>query len=128
MTAPAAAVNRINEDGHEERAYPIPLPDDTSIVVELPNISSVVDVTYKPWLTNWKIKMALLGVACREDIAMQALAAHHMEPGKARNAELARIAELAITAGQIADKGYLSSDLGSGVHLLTEAIDRGDIA
>jgi hypothetical protein len=122
MTSPAAALNRTGDDGHEERVYPI--PDADGNVVELPNISSVVDVTYKPWLTNWKIKMALLGVANREDIAMLAVAATHMEPGKARNAELARVAELAITAGQVVDKGYLTNDLGSAVHLLTEALDR----
>jgi hypothetical protein len=118
MTTPFAALDR--PDG--TRVYPIPHRD-TGEVIELPNITGIIGLLDPKHICDWKLKMAMLGAALREDIAVQVAAGNLLPTGPPRNGELRRVAELATTAGQIIEKGHLTNDRGSAYHALTERLD-----
>lgn len=122
MTSPAAA--SINAEG--DRVYVIVNPA-TGEPVALPNCSSVLDVVHNFHIPKWKVKMAIVGIARREDLAARAVAASLLPDVKARNAALRDLAEDAIDAGQIfePDKGFLANDAGTARHLLMELVDEG---
>jgi hypothetical protein len=117
VTAPAAAVDRPGEG----RVYPA--PDANDEIVEHPNTTGIISVLDPKHLSDWRMKMGLLGTALREDIAVQVGAAHLLPAGPKRNKELRRLAEAACEAGQILEKGHLANDRGTGYHALTERLD-----
>lgn len=117
MTTPAAA--SINPDTGA-REYVIN-------GIALPNISSTLDVLASFHLPPWRMKMAVLGVAHRDDLIARVAAAHPIPDSKARNQALREIVEDAIAHGQTIEpgKGYRADDLGSAIHLLAEHVDAG---
>lgn len=121
MTTPAAAST--NDLG--DRVYVITNPA-TGEAVALPNCSSVLDVVHNFHIPKWKVKMAIVGIARREDLTARTVAASLLPDVKARNAALRELADEAIDAGQIYEpgKGFLANDAGSARHLLCELIDQ----
>jgi hypothetical protein len=128
MTTPAAATATHNADGKQIRVYEIPDPT-TGELCFLPNISSVVDVLQTWGLADWKLRMAAVGIACRQDLQARIAAGHVMAGGRDRNRQILDAVEDAIAHGQTVDpdRGHLANDLGSAVHLLTELIDEGRV-
>jgi hypothetical protein len=128
VTAPAAAIATHDANGKPIRLYrlPDPLTGDT---IELPNISSVLDVLQAWGLTDWKLRMAAVGIVHRADIAATIAAGSAMPGGRDRNRTILDAVSLAIDEGQVRDpdRGYLANDHGSAIHLLTEQIDAGHI-
>jgi hypothetical protein len=118
MTQPVAATN--HPDG--TRTYAVP-HQSTGEIFDLPNITGIIGLADPKHICEWKLKMALLGAALRDDIAAQIAAANLLPAGPPRNGELRRVAELAMTAGQIIEKAHLPSDRGTALHSLTERLD-----
>lgn len=128
MTQPAAAITTHDDNGRQVRRYPIPDPT-TGEVVELPNISSVIDVLQAFGLDGWKLRNAAVGIVHRLDLQAAIAAGHHV-PGKtARNKALNDAIDAAIEHGQTLDPdvGYLRNDFGTAIHLLDELIDEGAV-
>jgi hypothetical protein len=126
VTAPAAARSKVTDDGRIIRVYPIP-DRSTGEIVELPNISSIIDVLQTFGLIDWKLRMAIVGAAHRDDLLAGIVAAHLLPAGRDRNKALATIIEAAIEQGQILEpgRGFLANDFGTAIHLLTEHVDAG---
>jgi hypothetical protein len=118
MTTPVAAVD--HPDG--TRSYPV-LDRATGETVHLPNITGIIGLLDPKHICEWVQKMMILGVALREDIALQVAAAHLLPEGKPRNAELRRVAQLAKQAGELVEKGHSSADRGTALHAITERLD-----
>lgn len=118
MTQPVAATN--HPDG--TRTYAVP-HQSTGEIFDLPNITGIIGLADPKHICEWKLKMALLGAALRDDIAAQIAAANLLPAGPPRNGDLRRVAELAMTAGQIIEKQHLPSDRGTALHSLTERLD-----
>lgn len=128
MTQPAAAITTHDENGKQVRRYPIPSPV-TGEVVELPNISSIIDTLQAFGLDGWKLRNAAVGIVHRLDLQAAIAAGHHV-PGKTnRNRALNDAIDLAIQHGQTLDPevGYLRNDFGTAIHLLDELIDQGAV-
>jgi hypothetical protein len=126
MTAPAAAIATHDANGKPVRRYPIPDPD-TGEVVELPNISSIIDVLQAWGLTDWKLRMAAVGLVSSVDLAARVAVAVPMPGGRDRNAQILDAVEDAIDLGQRLDpdRRFLANDFGSAIHLVTEHVDAG---
>jgi hypothetical protein len=118
VTQPVAATN--HPDG--TRTYAVPHRS-TGEVFDLPNITGIIGLADPKHICEWKLKMAMLGSALRDDIAAQVAAANLLPAGPPRNGDLRRVAELAMTAGQIIEKQHLPSDRGTALHSLTERLD-----
>jgi hypothetical protein len=116
MTAPSAALDRPGEG----RVYPVLTVDGW---VEHPNTTGIISVLDPKHLSDWRLKMAMLGAGMRDDLSARIAAAHLLPTGKERNGELRRIAEDAVAAGQVFERGHLANDAGTAKHSLTERLD-----